>query len=78
MNGPQNYAKLSSAARKFLNTKIEIERPKVVQRYDYLGVGAYLPKTAAKEESEIHKFLSQTALSENVHEEFGKALDVLV
>ena len=75
ISGPQTYAKLSSAAKEFLKRKNPIQRPQVIQSYEYLGAGANLSKV--EEESQIHKFLSQTAITENVDKEFGKAIDIL-
>ncbi len=75
ISGPQTYAKLSSVAIKFLKSKQTIVKPKVVEKYEYLAPGANIAKI--EEESQIHKFLSQTALAESVNKEFGKAIDVL-
>lgn len=75
MNGPQAYAKISSLAQKFISEPTVI-KTKVPEKYEYLGVGANLPQLSEKE-SEIHKFLSQTALSESVDKEFGKTIDIL-
>lgn len=77
INGPQTYAKLSSVAKEFLKRKHEIVRPKLLERYEYLGAGANLTGKAVETESQIHKFLSQSAVTETVRSEFGKAIDFL-
>jgi len=77
ISGPQTYAKLSSAAKEFLKRKNEIVRPKLVERYEYLGTGANLTSSAVESESQIHKFLSQSAVTETVSKEFGKTIDLL-
>ena len=77
ISGPQTYAKLSSTAKEFLMRKHEIVRPKLLKRYEYLGAGANLSAIPAETESQIHKFLSQSAVTETVRSEFGKAIDLL-
>ncbi len=74
--GPQEYAKLSSAAKEFLAREYRVERPKFVPPYEYLGAGANLTQIPAVETG-IHNFLSQSALTKNVAEEFGKVIDIL-
>jgi len=77
ISGPQTYAKLSSAAKEFLMRKHPVERPKLLKRYEYLGAGANLTVNPAETESQIHKFLSQSAVTETVKSEFGKSIDLL-
>jgi len=74
---PKTYPKLSSVAQEFLAREYKIERPKFVPPYEYLGTGANLLEKSEAPESNIHTFLSQTALAKNVAEEFGKVIDVL-
>lgn len=76
ISGPQTYAKLSSVAKEFLKRKYPITRPKVVE-YEYVSAGSNLSPKPEIAESGIHNFLSQTALTKNVAEEFGKAIDIL-
>lgn len=77
ISGPQTYAKLSSVAKEFLAREYKVERPKFVPPYEYLGAGANLLEKSIAPESNIHTFLSQTALTKNVAEEFSKAIDIL-
>ena len=83
MIGPKVYAELSSVAKDFLTREYRVERPKVVPTYEYLGAGANLTAKALEEVSDIHKYLSPSALKKDVVEEFGnaesfaKALDIV-
>ncbi len=75
----QTLPKLSSEAKKFLNTDFAEIRPKLVEQYNYLGAGANLPKLPeVNSEDKIHKFLSQCAGTEEVYKEFGKNLNITV
>jgi hypothetical protein len=76
MNGPKVYAKLSSVAEQFLNREHNIQKPKFIPKYEYLSSGANLPIQKAEEDS-IHKFLGASAITKNIEEEFGNALDIV-
>ena len=79
MKVTQELPKLSSEAMKFLNTDFHVVRPKFIKKYDYLGVGANLPKLPeVTSEDMIHTFLSQCAGTEEVYKEFGKNLNITV
>lgn len=76
--GPQEYPKLSSVAIKFINSISKVEPKKAYPEYKYLGVGANLSQAATQKESKVHKYLSPSAITENVKEEFGQLLNVSV
>lgn len=75
----QEYKNLQTAARNFLRQDAPIARKlKDVESYQYLGDDACLPNNLiGNENSKIHRYLSPSAISENVSKEFGKALDIL-
>ena len=77
--GPQEYAKLSSEAMKFISTKSKVSKPQAIKPYEYVAPGANLPKLPeVKGDDKIHKFLSQCAGTDEVSKEFGKNLNVSV
>ena len=77
--GPQEYAKLSSEALKFITAKSKLPKSQIIKPYEYMAPGANLPKLPeVKGDDKIHKFLSQCAGTDEVFKEFGKNLNISV
>lgn len=69
LHGPQEYAKLSSEALKFINSKSMLQKPVIKKPYEYISPGTNLksvvkPADASYEE----QFFSQSNVTSFIHD----------
>ena len=78
LHGPQEYAKLSSEALKFINSKPMAPKPVIKKPYEYLAPGANLEPIMPAEESAIHTYKSPFDVNKNINEENAANLDIII
>lgn len=74
----KDFPKMSDMARKFIYSKPKYIPNPVRPSYEFLSTGADLPKLPVAKESQIHKYLSPFAITEDVFNEFGHTLNYIV